>query len=117
MQTGQGTLATHITSIFAIPCTFTGTLASKMASLRLDAVIDDLNGDLLDPWADLQEAAGIQPGPIGPYVEKELLKDTDLSLDGGLFERETGFVYAHERVTEEGVRGVVESYRRMGWWP
>lgn len=57
-------------------------------------MVDDVNDETLDPWAELQEKAGISkanPNPLSPFMEKEILKDTDLSLDGSLFEKETGF--------------------------
>lgn len=54
--------------------------------------MDDVNDEILDPWADLQTKAGIpQTTPLSPFMEKELLKDTDLSLDGSAFEQATGF--------------------------
>lgn len=113
----QGTLSTIVNKVFGIPTGFQGTLVSSFARLNLDSVVDEINNDMLDPWAELQQKAGLTPGPIGPFVEKELLKDTDLSLNGALFEKETGFKYRHETMTEEEVRKVVESYKRMGWWP
>jgi hypothetical protein len=55
-------------------------------------VVDEVNNETLDPWADLQTKAGISSStPLSPFMEKELLKDTALSLDGSLFEKETGF--------------------------
>lgn len=93
----QGTLASIINEIFSIPTGFQGTLISQFARMHLDSVVDDLNDETLDPWADLQGDAGItQSNPIGPFVEKELLKDTDLSMDGSAFIRETGFQYVHD---------------------
>jgi len=51
-------------------------------------------------------------------LEKELLKDTDLSLDGSLFEKAVGFKYERESgLTAEGVQEIIASYKRMGWWP
>ncbi len=76
-------------------------------------------GDLLQPWADMLEKKGItKPGPLSPFLEKELLKDADLSLDGSLFERVVGFKYERESgITAEGFREMVASFERMGWWP
>jgi len=86
--------------------------------LRLDSVVDDLNDETLDPWADLQTDAGVKdPTPLNPFIEKELLKDHDLSLDGGAFVRETGFQYKHPKLTKEEVESVIDSYKRMNWWP
>jgi hypothetical protein len=115
--------------------TFQGSIVSHFAKLHLDSVVDDLNDETLDPWADLQAEAGIpDTSPLNPFMEKELLKDNDLSLDGTLFIRETGFQsvtlysllmrqianlyrYKHPKLTKEEVEAVIESYRRMKWWP
>lgn len=60
--------------------------------MNLDHVVDEVNDETLDPWADLQTQAGISNStPLTPFMEKELLRDTDLSLDGGEFERVVGF--------------------------
>jgi hypothetical protein len=81
--------------VFGIETGFHGTLISTFARLNLDHVVDEVNDDTLDPWAELQNAAGIsQSTPLSPFMEKELLKDTDLSMDGSAFEQETGFTYA-----------------------
>lgn len=90
----QGILANLIHETFNIPTGFHGTLISAFARLNLEHVVDDVNDETLDPWAELQEKAGISkanPNPLSPFMEKEILKDTDLSLDGSLFVKETGF--------------------------
>ncbi len=111
-------MSTIIGTIFHIPTGFQGSLISSFARLNLDHVVDDLNEEILQPWADLLVAAKItRPGPLSPFMEKELLKDTDLSLDGGRFESVCGFAYGRERIGEEEVRAMIESYRRMNWWP
>ena len=78
--------------VFSIETGFHGTLISAFARLNMDHVVDEVNDETLDPWADLQQDAGISNStPLTPFMEKELLRDTDLSLDGGLFEEEVGF--------------------------
>tara|TARA_R110002003_G_scaffold126_39_gene11777 strand:- start:8643 stop:8945 length:303 start_codon:yes stop_codon:yes gene_type:complete len=80
--------------VFNIETGFHGTLISAFAKLHLDHVVDEVNDETLDPWAELQQEAGIsQSTPLTPFMEKELLRDADLSLDGSLFEKETGFTY------------------------
>ena len=91
-NTSQGMVADILGQVFSIPMKFEGGLVSKMAMLKLDSVVDELNDDTLDPWAELQQEAGItEPTPLNPFMEKELLKDNDLSLDGSKFVEETGF--------------------------
>ncbi len=80
--------------------------------------MDDVNDELLGPWADLLEDAGItRPGLLSPFMEKELLKDTDLSMDGARLEQVVGFQYEKPRMTKELLDEVIESYKKMKWWP
>ena len=91
--TSQGTMAHIIKQIFGIETGFQNALVNTFARLNLEHVVDEVNDDTLDDWADLQEDAGIKGngGPLSPFMEKELLRDTDLSLDGTRFERVVGF--------------------------
>ena len=117
-DTSQGMLTNIISSIFGIKCGFHGTFVSQIARLNLDNAVDDFNEDNLQPWAELLEKKGIKAaGPLTPFLEKELVKDKELSLDGSLFEKVCGFTYEKERLDEAGVRSMIESYEKMGWWP
>ncbi|KAK5112445.1 hypothetical protein LTR62_004201 [Meristemomyces frigidus] len=93
--TTQGQLAVIIKAIFGIETGFQNALVNTFARLNLEHVVDDVNDDTLDDWADLQEDAGIKEngGPLSPFMEKELLKDADLSIDGSRFESVVGFKY------------------------
>ena len=118
-STSQGTLASIISQVFGIKTGFQGSLISQFAKMNLEHVVDDLNEDILQPWADMLATKDItRPGPLSPFLEKELLKDTDLSLDGSLFERVCDFKYEREKGLDvQGVKEMVASYEKMGWWP
>lgn len=97
-NTNQGTVATIFADVFKIETGFQGTLINTFARLNLEHVVDDVNDETLDPWAELQEKAGIggSSSPLTPFMEKELLRDADLSMDGSLFERTVpGFKYVY----------------------
>lgn len=116
--TNQGVVADIIGEVFGIETGFQGQLLSNLARLNMDSVVDDVNDDVLGPWADLLSDAGItRPGPLTPFMEKELLKDTDLSMDGSRLEEVIGFQYQKPAITKELVEEVIESYKRMKWWP
>lgn len=116
--TTQGTMAEIIGEIFKIETGFQGQLVSTFARLNLDSVVDDVNDEVLGPWAELLADAGItRPGPLTPFMEKELLKDTDLSMDGSRLEKLLGFTYEKPKITKELVEEVIESYKQMKWWP
>ncbi|KAF2855526.1 NAD dependent epimerase/dehydratase family protein-like protein [Plenodomus tracheiphilus IPT5] len=117
-NTSQKHTSTIMKEIFGIETGFHGTLISAFARLNLDHVVDEVNDETLDPWAELQQQAGIsQSTPLSPFMEKELLRDVDLSMDGTAFEKETGFTYKHEKLTKEGVEEIIKSYKKMNWWP
>ncbi|KAH6660537.1 hypothetical protein BKA67DRAFT_530631 [Truncatella angustata] len=116
--TTQGTMANLIGEIFSIETGFQGTLISSFARLNMDSVVDDVNDQVLGPWADLQTDAGItRTGPLTPFMEKELLKDTDLSMDGSRLKKIVGFQYQKPKITKELLEEVIESYKKMKWWP
>ena len=97
-NTSQGVMAAIIRDVIGIDTGFQGTLINTFARLNLEHVVDDVNDETLDTWADLQQQAGNDAGnsPLTPFMEKELLKDADLSLDGSKFERTTGFKYVYK---------------------
>jgi hypothetical protein len=117
-QTSQGIMAELIGQIFGIQTGFQGQLISTFARLNMDSVVDDVNDEVLGPWADLLEEAGItRPGPLTPFMEKELLKDTDLSMDGSRLQKVVGFTYQKPNITKELLQSMIDSYTRIGWWP
>lgn len=117
-QTSQGTMADIIGKLFGIETGFQGQLISTFARLNMDSVVDDVNDEALGPWAELLEDAGItRPGPLTPFLEKELLKDTDLSMDGSRLKQVVGFKYEKPKITKELVQDMIDSYTRIGWWP
>ena len=117
-ETNQGMMANIIGDIFKIETGFQGQLISTFARLNLDSVVDDVNDEILGPWAELLESAGIsRPGPLTPFMEKELLKDTDLSMDGSRLAGVLGFKYDKPVISRELLEDVIESYKRMKWWP
>ncbi|KAF6841409.1 nad dependent epimerase dehydratase family protein [Colletotrichum plurivorum] len=116
--TTQGTMAEIIGEVFKIETGFQGQLISTFARLNMDSVVDDVNDELMGPWAELLEKAGIaRPGPLTPFMEKELLKDTDLSMEGSRLEQVVGFQYGKPKLTKDLIEEVIESYKKMNWWP
>lgn len=116
--TTQGILADFITEILGVKTNFQGQLLSALARLNLEGLVDDANDETLGPWADLLEDAGItRPGPISPFMEKELLKNVDLSMDGSRLKKVLGFQYEKPKMTKELIEEVLASYKKMNWWP
>jgi nucleoside-diphosphate-sugar epimerase len=117
-DTRQDHVAKALSEVFGLKVSFIGSLVSQLAKLSLDDIVDDMNEVSLQTWAELLAKSNIgRPGPISPFLERDVLKDQDMSIDGSLFESLTGWKPTHERFNAEGIREMVESYKRMGWWP
>ncbi|KAJ5654653.1 hypothetical protein N7490_001656 [Penicillium lividum] len=117
-DTQQEHLANALAEVFNLKVKFIGSLVSTLAKMSLDDAVDDMNEISLQEWADLIEKSGIErPGPIGPFLELDVLKDQDMSIDGSLFEKTTGWKPKYEKFDADSIREMVDSYKRMGWWP
>ena len=87
-------MAGMLHDLFGIETGFQNALVNTFARLNLEYVVDDVNDETLDEWAELQQRANIPEGgsgPLSPFMEKEVLRDSEFSLDGGKFVREVGF--------------------------
>ncbi|TPX43462.1 hypothetical protein SeLEV6574_g05054 [Synchytrium endobioticum] len=116
-DTDQGAINTYIEAIFGIATGFQGTMISQFAKLNLESVTEDVNDKHLQPWSDLCKQGGVQNTPLTPYLDKELLKDNALSIDGSRIEKEMDFHYTVPQVTEAGLREVVDDFVNTGIWP
>ena len=81
-DTDQGIVNGFISKIFGIETGFQGTMISQLAKLNLESVTEDVNDTHLQPWSDLCKKEGLTNTPLTPYLDKELLKDNALSVDG-----------------------------------
>eukprot|EP00842_Homolaphlyctis_polyrhiza_P002873 jgi/Hompol1/3587/HPOL_002167-RA len=116
-DTDQGSINTHIETIFGISTGFQGTLISQFAKLNLDSVTEDVNDKHLQPWSELCKNGGVANTPLTPYLDKELIKDNALSIDGTKIETELAFKYDHPEVTETLIREVIDGFVAQGIWP
>ncbi|KAG8526992.1 uncharacterized protein KY384_008421 [Bacidia gigantensis] len=119
-DTSQESLAEHIAAIFGIQTGFQGNLISQFAKLNLDSVVDDVNEDILQPWADLIKAKGLEQGqgsPLTPFMEKELIKDCNLCLNNKRAKSNLQWSLQKPRLTREELKAIIESYERVRWWP
>ncbi|KAM5432690.1 hypothetical protein MferCBS31731_007404 [Microsporum ferrugineum] len=117
-NTLKGDLADALERNFGIKCEFLGSLMSQFAKMNQEQVLDEMNEETLEVWSELLQAKGITTsGPISPFLEKEVLKDADTTIDGSLFEQTTGFTYLKEKLDPDWLSSVIKSYERMNWWP
>ncbi|KAK2747518.1 hypothetical protein FQN57_002010 [Myotisia sp. PD_48] len=117
-NTLKGDFADALGKAFDIKCEFLGSLKTMAIKLKQDELLDEMNEESLEVWSEIiQKKAITRPGPISPFLEKDVFKNLDLCVDGALFEQTTGFKYLKETPDPDWIESIVKSYERMGWWP
>ncbi|KAJ3383254.1 hypothetical protein HDU92_004289 [Lobulomyces angularis] len=116
-DTDQGLVNDLIQQIFGIDTGFQGTVMSTFAKLNLETVTEEVNDKHLQPWAELCKTGGVVNTPLTPYLDKELLKDNALSVDGKKIVTELGFVYQVPKMTVEKLKEVVDDFVELNLWP
>ncbi len=133
-HTDQEVINRHLQSIFKIDTGYHSTAITAMAKvgllftsqfylltlyrkLDLNAVVEAVNEKHLGPWAEIIQQNGISATPLSPYLDKELLYNHSLCIDGSKIENETGFVYEIPYVTDENLNEIIEEYKTLGVWP
>ncbi|RKP20999.1 NAD(P)-binding protein [Rozella allomycis CSF55] len=99
-NTDQENVNSCIRDIFKIETGFHGSLISNMAKLSLTSVVDEANDKHMKPWSTILTRADISYSPITPYLDKELLSNNSLCLDGTKIEQ-TGFEYEKNTLSRE----------------
>lgn len=112
----QGSIAKMIGEIFGIETGFQGSVVSNLAKLNFTSVVETVNEKHMQPWTAMCGESGIENTPLTPYLDKELLYNNGLAVDGSKVEA-TGFSYAHPAPRAEDLKAMVEEYEELGVFP
>jgi len=113
----QGKIGGILEGIFKIKTKYMGTLQSKIVTgVAMKTVAETANEKHLKPWSDLCKASNILNTPLTPYLDEELLYNNSLSIDGHAIEK-TGFSYKVPKMTEEGIREVIQYFIDLEIFP
>jgi len=112
----QGTVNGFLGEIFGIEVAFYGSMMSNLAQLNLASVAEEANDKHVPGWAELCKKHNINNTPLSPYIDKELLKNNGLNLDGAKITRE-GFRYGVPRLTKDALQAAVEAFIAQGVFP
>jgi len=102
--------------IYKIKTDYQGTVISKFVELNLESATEDINDKHLQPWSDLCKSKGIHNSPLTPYLDKELLYNNSLSVDGSKITT-LGFKYDHPSVTKELLTEVINGFIEVKAFP
>lgn len=115
-DTNQKKLNEILGNIFKIETGFMGAAISTLASTRLTAVVNTANDNHMGPWSDMCKEYDIKFTPLSPYLDKELLYNNALSIDGSAIE-ETKFQYTIPTLTKEHVDEEIKYFVDLGLFP
>jgi nucleoside-diphosphate-sugar epimerase len=105
----QGIMNDALKKIFKLKTGFYGTIMSNLAKTQLDSVAAKANGDHVPGWSKLAREHKILNTPITPFLDKELLYNNHLSINGSKIAKELpSFTYAHPVLTAELLREQVQ---------
>jgi len=116
-NTDQEKINKHISNIFNIQTGFHGTITSNLAQLNLDNATDEINDKHMRPWSNLLKNNRIKNTPLSPYLDKELLYNNALSVDGTKITKETGFAYEVPQITDEQIQEMIDDFIVLNLWP
>jgi len=113
----QGKLAEWLGSLFKIDTGFFGSIMSNLAKVNLSGVADDANEKHVPVFTKLCASHSIQNTPISPYIDKELLYNNHLSVDGTRIAKDTAFRYSHPTISVNDVKRQCEELIAQTMFP
>lgn len=116
-DTDQDKVRKHIGTIFGIQTGFHNAATCTLAQLNFDSAVEDINDKHMGPWFTLLKNNRIRNTPLSPYLDKEVLFNNPLSVDGRKITTETGFQYEVPQITDEKLQEMIDYYISLGLWP
>lgn len=114
-DTDQGMVCGMLATMFGIKVGYHGVLINNAARLKMNYACEAANEKHLEPWNELTKAHSLNT-PLSPYLDREVLGDKHLCVDGTKIE-ETGFRYSHPVLTIEALRAQTEYAIAQGIFP
>jgi len=116
-DTDQERVSKVLSHVFGIKTDFLGGIKSNLAkALGMDAVTSQVNDKHVAPWSKMTKEKGIDVTPLSPYLDKELLGNNNLCVDGSAIEK-TGFKYEVPEFSEAKIREWVDYYTQLKLFP
>jgi nucleoside-diphosphate-sugar epimerase len=115
--TNQGLFNSVLEAIFKVKTGFYGSIMSNLAQLKLEELVDEANDGHMAPWNSLMAERGIKYSPLNPYLEKELLYNNPLHVDGSKMKIALGFQCSCPKLTKALVEDSIQYWITLGACP
>jgi len=101
---------------FKVKTDFFGSVLSNLAKVALSSVADDANHEHVPQWQALCQEFKIQNTPLSPYIDKELLYNNSLCLDGGKIIKESSFK-EYISISQDQIRAQIDFFIKQNLFP
>jgi len=115
-QSDQGTVNGFLGELFGIDIDFYSGIVSNLAQLKLDHVAEEANDKHVPGWTKICQAHKILNTPLSPYIDKELLKNNPLWVDGSAITK-AGFAYKQGAISKASLKVIIEAFITQGIFP
>jgi len=116
-DTDQGKVNELLEQIFGIKTKFLNSVKMSMAAqMGSKWLVGFANDEHLKPFSDACKKYGINDTPLTPYLDEELIKETNTAVDGSAIVK-LGFKYDHPHVTAESLKEVVQDFIKKRFFP
>jgi len=116
-DTDQGKVNGILEQIFGIKTGFVNQIAMLAAkALKTKHLVEYVNDMHLKPFSDAMKKYGINDTPLTPYLDEELIKDTETWVDGNAIKK-LGFQYDYPEVNATHLSEVLQDYVAKKFFP
>eukprot|EP01080_Neovahlkampfia_damariscottae_P005434 gene5434-9247_t len=113
----QGSINSLLEQVFGIETGYFGSILSNLASLKLSDAAQTANDNHVNPWSEMCQNAEIHFTPLTPYLDKELLLNTPLFVNGNKIVDSLGFKYEHPKLSVEDIQEEIQYYVDLNVFP
>eukprot|EP00995_Heteronema_vittatum_P004859 NODE_175_length_1718_cov_42.236669_g121_i0.p1 GENE.NODE_175_length_1718_cov_42.236669_g121_i0~~NODE_175_length_1718_cov_42.236669_g121_i0.p1 ORF type:complete len:253 (-),score=79.45 NODE_175_length_1718_cov_42.236669_g121_i0:32-790(-) len=116
-ETNQKKINKLLGEIFGIQTGFVGTGLSFLGTkfTKLDEIANEANAGHMEPWAEMCKTHSVDTN-LSPFIDKELLADNALSVDGSKL-YELGFQPRHPEVNVELLLESINYWKELKQFP
>lgn len=115
-DTTQGKFNSILEDIYGIKTGYFGSLLSNLASLNMELAAKTANDNHMNPWSDMIQKAGIKFTPLSPFLDKEILYNNPVFIDGTAIES-LGFKYSHPDLTKDLIKEEISYFVDQNVFP
>jgi len=112
----QGKLNTILGKMFGVEVDFFNSITSNLAKMNLGGVAEEANDTHVPGWQSICTDAKIANTPLSPFIDKELLYNNSLCIDGEKITKETSFKYEFA-VNADLIREQIDFFVKQGLFP